>query len=612
MGTATSPSLYTGPCGCRSLSQTGYVTGMNRAHAIFIAVLALLAAPNTSELSGRARAFEQPEGASGFTPKPLVKAKRHMVVAAHPLAAEAGLAILRKGGSAVDAGIATQMVLNLVEPQSSGIGGGAFILYWDAGGKSLASIDGRETAPAAATPDLFLDAAGKPLPRADVMASGRSVGVPGALASLALAHRKFGKLPWPDLFEPAIALARDGFPVPPRLATQLADIGPKSFSPEARAYLFDKDGRAWPTGYKLRNLKLAETLHLIAQEGPKAFYDGEIAKDIAAAVAQDPRGPGKLAAFDIAAYRAKERNPLCAPYRSYEVCGMGPPSSGGVAVAQTLGIAAPFDLGNTPLQVEPTHLIAEAERLAYADRARYLADSDFVIVPLAGLLDKDYLTERRALIDPARALQNVVAGTPPNIREGTFGNDATQESVGTSQISIVDDAGNAFSMTTSIEQAFGARLMVRGFLLNNQLTDFSFDPVDAEGRPVANRVEGGKRPRSTMDPTIVFAEGRELRHVLGSPGGGAIALFNLKALLALMDWKLIPAEAAALANFGAPGSSFLLEPGAALDPLAKGMQALGHKVERVPLSSGLHIVSVTPDGLEGGADPRRDGVALGD
>ena len=572
--------------------------------AAFAVSLGMLCAP--------ARAFEQPESATGFVPKPLVTAKRQMVVAAHPLAAEAGLAMLRKGGSAVDAGIAVQMVLNVVEPQSSGIGGGAFILYWDQANKTLTSIDGRETAPAAATPELFLDRQGKPLPRAKVKASGRAVGVPGVLAALAQAHASRGKLLWADLFAPAIAIARDGFAVPPRLGSQLAELGPQSFSPEAQALFFDKAGRPWPTGYKLRNPVLADTLEVIARDGADRFYAGEIAGDIVKAVTSDPRGAGKLALSDFKDYRAKERAPLCSPYRAYEVCGMGPPSSGGVAVAQTLGIVAPFNLGIKPFQVEPTHLIAEAERLAYADRARYLADSDFRSVPLAGLLDPKYLAERRALINPARAMQTVVAGTPPNIREGAFGKDATQESAGTSHISIVDAVGNAFSMTTSIEQGFGARLMVRGFLLNNQLTDFSFEPADAEGRPIANRVEGGKRPRSTMDPTIVFAKDRKLRFLLGSPGGPAIALVNLKAILALIDWNENAADAAALANFGAPGDVFLLEPGVELDALAKAMQQLGHNVKRAELSSGLHIIAMTPDGLQGGADPRRDGVAVGD
>ena len=563
-------------------------------------------------LSAGAHAFEQPEGASGLAPKPLVKAERHIVVAAHPLATEAGLAILRKGGSAVDAGIAAQMVLNLVEPQSSGIGGGAFILAWDARAKRLASYDGRETAPSAATPELFLDEAGNKLPKNAAIASGLSVGVPGALAALKLSHVRHGKLPWAELFGPAIALARDGFAVSPRFAKMLSEADPESFAPEARAYFFDPDGRPWPSGYRLKNPALAETFAAIAREGPEAFYAGEIARDIAATVQSDKRRPGTLSADDLANYRAKEREPVCALYRSYRVCGAGPPSSGAVAVGQVLGILAPFDLGAAPLTAEAAHLIGEAQRLALADRARFLTDPDFVAVPVAGLLDPDYLTTRRALIDPARAQDRVVAGTPPNTRQGALGRDATRERAGTSQISIVDGEGNAFSMTTSIEYAFGARTMVRGFLLNNQLTDFSFAATDAEGRPIANRVEGGKRPRSSMDPTIVFGEGGELRYVLGSPGGPGIILFNLKALIALIDWRLDPAKAAALVNFGSNGERFLLETGAEWDTLEVALRAKGHDVKRMDLTSGLHIVAVTPDGLEGGADPRREGTALGD
>jgi gamma-glutamyltranspeptidase/glutathione hydrolase len=564
-----------------------------------------------SELGTRAHAFEQPESESGFAPKPLVKAKKHMIVAAHPLAAEAGLAILRQGGSAVDAGIATQMVLNLVEPQSSGIGGGGFILYWNAGAHELASIDGRETAPSAATPELFLDAAGKPIPRKAAMASGLSVGVPGALAALKLAHDKYGKLPWAELFQPAIVLARKGFPISPRLAKLLAEQDPASFAPEARAFFFDPQGRPWPAGYKLANPALAETFETIAR-GPEAFYGGEIARDIASAVQNDPRRAGSLAVEDLTSYRAKEREPVCVLYRIHRVCGMGPPSSGGVAVAQTLTLIEPFDLGPAPLGARPAHLVIEAERLAFADRARYLADSDFVPVPLAGLLDPSYLAERRALIDPDRALAHVAAGSPPNTKQGAFGLDRSRERGGTSQISIVDDAGNAFSMTTSIEYAFGARTMVRGFLLNNQLTDFSFEPVDDEGRAIANRVEPGKRPRSAMDPTMVFGDGGGLRYVLGSPGGPAIILFNVKTIVALIDWGLDPAEASALVNFGATENAVLLEPGAAWDPLAASLDAMGHDIRRGPLTSGEHIIAVTPEGLEGGADPRREGVALGD
>ena len=574
--------------------------------------LALVLAFHASEFAPRLHAFEQPEGESGFLPKPLVKAKRHMVVAAHPLAAEAGLAILRQGGSAVDAGIAVQMVLNLVEPQSSGIGGGGYILHWDKSAKRLTSIDGRETAPASASPELFLDEAGKPLPRDAAMASGLSVGVPGALAALKLAHDQYGKLPWAELFQPAIDLARAGFPVWPRLAKMIAETDPSSFAPQARRYFFDAQGRPWPSGYKLANPALAETFELIAREGPGAFYEGEIARDIASAVANDPRRPGKLTVGDLAAYRAKERESVCVLYRANRFCGMGPSSSGAVAVGQTLALIEPFDLGPAPLDARAAHIIAEAERLALADRARYLADSDFVPMPLAGLLDPGYLAERRALIDPERAQGQVAAGSPPNARQGAFGLDRSQEQAGTSQISIVDDAGNAFSMTTSIETAFGARSMVRGFLLNNQLTDFSFSPADEEGRAIANRVESGKRPRSAMDPTIAFGEDGALRYVLGSPGGPAIILYNVKTIVALVDWGLDAAEAAALVNFGGGEKALLLEPGTAWDQLAASLEAMGHTVRRVPLTSGQHVVAVTPAGLEGGADPRREGVALGD
>ena len=571
-----------------------------------LAVLLLLGAP------AALNAFQQPEPATGFTPKPLAKAKQHMVVAAHPLAAAAGLEMLRAGGSAVDAAIATQMVLNLVEPQSSGIGGGAFILTWDAKTKTLQSIDGRETAPEAVTPDLFLDADGNPLPRNAAMESGRSVGTPGVLAALALIHAKYGKLPWAQLFQPAIKLAREGFSISPRLAKVLADAKPESFAPAARAYFYDAQGRPWPEGYKLADPALANTFELIARGGPSAFYEGEIARDIAVAVESDPRGPGKLAETDLAAYRAKLREPVCVLYRAYEVCGTGPPSSGGVTVAQVLALLAPFDLGPAPLTAAAAHQIAEAEQLAFADRGRYLADSDFVTVPVQGLLDKDYLTERRALIDPERALDHIAPGTPPNTRQGAFGHDATTESAGTSHLSIVDDEGNAVAMTTTIEQSFGSRLMVRGFLLNNELTDFSFRPRDAEGRSNANAVEPGKRPRSSMDPTMVFVGGRQLSYLLGSPGGTAIILFNVKALLALMDWHLDPQTASALVNFGSADDTFVLEPSTAWDSLAQSMRALGHKVERPELTSGMSIIAVTPDGLQGGADPRREGVALGD
>jgi len=575
---------------------------------IFASFLALLVFGAGANL----HAFEQPEGPSGIASRPLVTAKKHMVVAANPLAAEAGLSMLRKGGSAIDAAIATQMVLNLVEPQSSGIGGGAFLLYWDKVGKTLTSIDGRETAPAAATPELFLDKDGKPIPREQAMESGLSIGTPGVLAALALTHEKYGKLPWADLFQPAIKLARDGFAISPRLAKLLAEEKPESFAPGARDYFFDAQGRPWPTGYKLTNPALADTFDLIAKGGPKAFYEGDLAKEIANAVQHDPRGPGKLSAEDLANYRAKEREPLCIPYRAFEICGVSPPSSGGVAVSQVLALVAPFDLGERPLQPEPTHLIAEAERLAFADRARYLGDPDFVPVPVKGLLDPTYLKQRRTLIAPDRSAPHVTAGEPPNARQGAFGRDHTQESIGTSQISIVDDDGNALSMTTTIEQSFGSRLMVRGFLLNNQLTDFSFLPTDVDGRPAANRVEPGKRPRSSLDPTIVFDGAKQVRFVLGSPGGSSIILYVVKGLIGLIDWHLDPQQAADLVNFGSTGDEFVLEPDPDVDGLAADMSRLGHQVKRTSLTSGLHIIAVTDKGLEGGADKRREGLAVGD
>jgi gamma-glutamyltranspeptidase/glutathione hydrolase len=581
---------------------------MQKARLILGFSLALLAFGAGTDL----RAFEQPEGPSGTASRPLVTAKQHMVIAANPLAAEAGLAMLRKGGSAIDAAIATQMVLNLVEPQSSGIGGGAFLLYWDKANKKLTSIDGRETAPQAATPELFLDKDGKPLPREQSMESGLSVGTPGVLAALALVHEKYGKLPWVDLFQPAIKLSRDGFPISPRLAAVLAETKPESFAPEARAFFFDAQGRPWPSGYRLVNTALAETLELIAQQGPKAFYQGDLAKEIANAVQHDPRGPGKLSTEDLANYHAKEREPLCIPYRTYEICGPGPPSSGAVAVSQVLALIAPFDLGRGPLEPGPTHFITEAERLAFADRARYLGDPDFVAVPVKGLLDPNYLNQRRALIAPDSSAPHVTAGEPPNTRQGAFGRDRTQESVGTSQISIVDDDGNALSMTTTIEQSFGSRLMVRGFLLNNQLTDFSFLPTDEDGRLAANRVEPGKRPRSSLDPTIVFANDRQVRFVLGSPGGAAIILYVLKGLVGLIDWHLDPQQAADLINFGSTGDELVLEPDPGFDGLAAEMTKLGHQVKRTSLTSGLHIIAVTDRGLEGGADKRREGRAVGD
>ncbi|MCL4766109.1 MAG: gamma-glutamyltransferase [Hyphomicrobiaceae bacterium] len=573
------------------------------------------------------RATIAPEHATGHSQKPLARARSYMVSAANPLAVEAGARVLQEGGSAVDAAIAVQLVLNLVEPQSSGIGGGAFLLHWDAAAKQLRSYDGRETAPAAAQPDRFLRE-GRPVPFGKAVHSGLSIGVPGLVRLLEEAHRRHGKLPWPRLFEPAIGLADSGFPVSPRLNLLLTWMGADNFDPAARQLFFDEHGSARPAGIKLKNPAFADTLRQIAEAGSRAFYTGPVADAIVTAAAGAPNFPGDVTLSDLAGYKIEERPPVCIDYRRHRICGMGPPSSGGIAVAQTLKLLEPFDLGHGPeaaLNPGAMHLIAEAEKLAFADRDRYLADPAFVSVP-ATLLDTRYIDERRRLIAPGTAMPRPAAGTPPGTERQAFGIDGTQESVGTSHISIVDGAGDAVSMTTTIESAFGSRVLAAGFLLNNELTDFSFRPRDREGRPIANAVGPGKRPRSSMAPTIVFGEDGRLKAVLGSPGGSRIILYVVKALVALIDWEMDAQAAAALVNFGSRGGAFEIEYDPATDWRAlvrpwlstpslwqaMRMRPFGHAVAPDLLTSGLHIVVVRRDGLEGAADPRREGVALGD
>lgn len=554
----------------------------------------------------------QPEAATGREAKALVRAEKHMVVAAHPLAAQAGLEMLRAGGSAVDAAIAVQLVLALVEPQSSGLGGGAFLLHWDAGKKQLKSYDGRERAPLAARPGRFLPA---PAGRADwrkILASGRAVGVPGLVSMLADAHAAHGRLPWMALFAPAIRLAENGFPVGKRLNQLLTRAGPGRFNEAARRYFFDAEGAPWPVGHLLKNPALAKTLAEIAEKGPAAFYTGAITRNIVDAVNTAPGSAGDMTLSDLAGYRAKERPPVCAPYRVYRVCGMGPPSSGGVTVAQTLMLLEEFDLAREPLGSDALHLIGEAENFAYADRGRYIADPDFVDIP-PGLLDKGYVAKRRSLIRRDRAGGKAAPGTPPGPGTGSPGKDASSERPGTSHISIVDAQGNALAMTTTIESAFGSGLMVSGFLLNNELTDFSSRPTDARGRAIANRVEGGKRPRSSMAPTIVFDQNGAVRMVAGSPGGTRIILYVVKSLIAHLDWGLDAGKAAALINFGSRNRGVYELEGTALAPgIAQELQALGHNIRLSPMTSGAHIIIVRGNGLEGGADPRREGAAVGD
>lgn len=536
-----------------------------------------------------------------------------MVSAANPYAARAGLEILRAGGSAVDAAIAVQLVLNLVEPQSSGIGGGAFLLHWDAKAKELKTYDGRETAPASATPDRFL-VDGKPMPFREAMLSGLSIGVPGLVRLLETVHQRHGRLPWARLFEPAIRLSEKGFDVSPRLHLLLRWQGPTSFVPAARRYFFTDNGTAWPIGFTLRNPAFAATLRRIANEGARGFYEGPVAQAILEAVATAPTAPGGMTLQDLADYRVKERPPFCFAYRSYKICGMGPPSSGGPTVAQALKLLEPFDLGQGPqaaLSPQVLHVIAEAQKLAYADRNRYLADPDFVTIP-DGLLDPGYLAARRALIDPLRAMERAKPGVPPGLAQQSFGRDASIERSGTSHISIIDVDGNAVSMTTTIEGAFGSHNWAAGFLLNNELTDFSFRPTDAQGRPVANAVAPGKRPRSSMAPTIVFNDKGEVVAVLGSPGGSRIILYVIKSLIAMLDWGMDAQAAADLINFGSRGRGFEIELAGPAVWTGLRLKPFGHTIVPALMNSGLHIVVRRGDVLEGAADSRREGVALGD
>lgn len=557
-----------------------------------------------------------PEIATGWQDKPGWSAQKYMVAAANPLATEAGYQMLKQGGSAIDAAIATQLVLTLVEPQSSGIGGGAFLLHWD--GKKVRAFDGRETAPASATETLFQDANGKPLPRAEGVVGGRSVGAPGVLRMLELAHKQYGKLAWPKLFAPAIKLAEEGFAVSPRLNALLSNERHLQRDPVAAAYFFNQDKQAWPVGHILKNPELAKTLREIAAGGADAFYKGRIARDIAAKVQGHPTNPGGLSAADIAGYQAKERAALCADYRTYSVCGMPPPSSGGVAIAQILGILENSRIGdyapvNGVVGADAIHLMSEAERLAYADRNRYVADTDFVPLPgrgASGLLDKSYLRQRAALIGE-KSMGRARAGVPAEVKVA-WGDDTALDKPSTSHLVAVDGFGNGISMTTSVEDAFGSRQMVGGFLLNNQLTDFSWDSSDENG-PVANRVQPGKRPRSSMAPTLVFdKQSGKLVLAAGSPGGSTIINYVAKVLVGTLDWKLNVQQAISLPNFGSRNGPTEVEAGKVGAEVVGQLRARGHEVRQVEMNSGLQGLQRTRDGWFGGADPRREGIVRGE
>ena len=539
-------------------------------------------------------------------------AARHMIAAANPLAARAGLDMLRAGGSAVDAAIAAQMVLNLVEPQSSGIGGGGFLMHFAAKSGAIDAYDGRETAPAAATPGMFLDAQGKPRKFSDVVAGGLSVGVPGLLRMLDMAHREHGRLPWAKLFEPAIELAEGGFAVSPRLNQLIARDKRLKFFETSRAYFHDTDGLPRAVGARQTNAALADTFRRIATGGADAFYGGPIAADMVRTVGGATRNPGGLLEADLAGYRATKREPVCLFYRKWLVCGMPPPSSGGITTLQILGILQRFDMAAVkPGSARAVHLIAEASRLAFADRNTYIADSDFIPVPTAGLLDPGYLDLRAQDISAKRSLGTAFPGMPGAGARLRLAPDSASRGVSTTHLSVVDENGNAVAMTSSIENAFGSRLMVRGFLLNNQLTDFSFAP-EKDGAPVANRAEAGKRPRSSMAPTLVFDGTGKVVMAVGSPGGSRIIGYVAKTVVATLDWGLEMQDAIDLPHFVNRNGRTDLEEGTSIEALKGELEALGHEVFIRILNSGLHGIHVTPKGLRGGADGRREGVAVGD
>ena len=555
-----------------------------------------------------------PEVSTGWTSKSPVTAKHWMVVAANPLAVEAGSRILKQGGSAVDAAIAVQLVLGLVEPQSSGLGGGAFMLVHDGKAGRLVAYDGRETAPAAATPDRFMQD-GKPMTFFAAVVGGKAVGVPGVVRLLEAAHRRHGRLKWAALFAPAIALAERGFAVSPRLHALIAAERHLT-QPRAHAYFYTVEGKPLPVGTMLVNPAYAATLRRIAEGGADAFYGGDIARDIVATANGHPTNPGDLTLADLAGYEVKVRDAVCGTYRSYRVCGMPLPSSGGLTVLQMLKILEPFDLrAMGPASFWSVHYVSEAGRLAFADRGVYMADPAF-FTPPEGLLDDAYLRSRSALIRPDASMGVAGPGTPPEklpaSQRVALGRDNALDVPSTSHLSIVDKYGNAVAMTTTIESGFGSRLMTQGgFLLNNQLTDFSFVPTE-QGKPVANRVEAGKRPRSSMAPTIVYDRFGRVAIVAGSPGGSAIINYVAKTLLAIIDWDLDPQAAVALPNFGSRNGPTELERNTPLVALEPRLKALGAPVWITDHTSGLHVIQRTKDGWVGGADPRREGIARGE
>ena len=553
---------------------------------------------------------------SGYAPansSAAVLAEQFMVAAANPVAAQVGYDVLKRGGHAMDAMVAVQTILGLVEPQSSGLGGGAFLVYYDAKTNTLTTFDGRETAPLNATPELFQNDQGEPLKFFDAVVGGRSVGTPGTPKLMYEMHSRYGKLGWSELLQPAIDLAARGFEVSPRLASSIArDQERLSRYPETAAYFFNEDGSPIQAGEMLVNSEYSQTLKALSKNGVDAFYLGDIGKAIVERVQSIEDNPGLLSEFDLASYQVKERPAVCVDYREYEVCGMGPPSSGALTVGQILGILNNFDLAALDFESpEAWRLIGEASRLAFADRGRYMADTDFVPMP-AGLLDPNYLSERASLIQPGKVMESVSAGEPDwgKVARVEYALDDAIELPSTSHFSIVDSEGNIVSMTTTIENGFGSRVMSGGFLLNNELTDFSFSAYK-DGMPIANRVEPGKRPRSSMSPTIVLKDG-EPYMAIGSPGGSRIIGYVASALIAHIDWGVDIQQAVEMPHLVNRFGTYDLESGTAAETLKAPLEEMGYKVNVRDLNSGLHAVHLSNGELIGAADPRREGVALGD
>ncbi|MES2786775.1 MAG: gamma-glutamyltransferase family protein [Pseudomonadota bacterium] len=594
---------------------------------VSVAAALLAAACAAPPVPDQSRSATQPEAASGYTAKPGWAVSRFAVAAANPIATKAGYDILKAGGTAVDAAIATQLVLGLVEPQSSGIGGGAFLLHFD--GKSVEAFDGRETSPAAADGTLFLAADGKPMPFSDAVAGGRAVGTPGAIRMLESAHRQHGKLAWSRLFEPAIRLAESGFSISPRLHALVGSDPHLRNDPVASEYFYDATGNAKPVGTLLRNPEYAAVLRRLAAQGSGALHEGAIAQAIVQKVRSHPTNPGRLSLEDLRVYQVRKREPICHDYRArlrdLRICGFPPPSSGAIAMGQILGILSRLDAHTIPLEqglpgAAWLHLYTEAARLAFADRAHYIGDPDFVPAPGGSwttLLDPAYLADRAKLVGP-RSMQTATPGSPAGPRL-SFSPMPDQPEYGTSHISIVDGSGNALALTTTIEAQFGSRLMVNpsggsgGFLMNNELTDFSFTSAGPKGEPVANRVEPGKRPRSSMSPTLVFDKTTgQVIMTAGSPGGAFIIHFTAKTLYGVLNWGLDAQQAINLPNFGTLGGPMFVEAGRFSRGTLDALSERGADVREEPLTSGLQAIQRTASGWFGGSDPRREGVVIGE